>query len=79
MEPVREKLAAYSHDAWSGWMKYLFSRSHRNISGTVTIPKDLVNRWARQMITPYNSLPKGEKDSDRKEADQMLSIMQEPE
>ena len=23
---VREALADYAHDAWSGWMKYLFSK-----------------------------------------------------
>jgi hypothetical protein len=23
---VREELAAYAHEAWSGWMRYMFSK-----------------------------------------------------
>ena len=71
---IREKLAAYAHNAWSGWMKYMFSKSTINADGTVTIPKSLVDRWMRQMTTCYNDLPESEKASDRKEADEMLAI-----
>jgi len=71
----REKLAAYAHDAWSGWMKYLFEKSILNNDGSVTIPEWAVERWTRQMDTDYSELPESEKVSDRKEADEMLSIM----
>uniref|UniRef100_A0A6H1ZYA2 Uncharacterized protein n=1 Tax=viral metagenome TaxID=1070528 RepID=A0A6H1ZYA2_9ZZZZ len=72
---VREKLAAYSHEAWSGWMKYLFDKSTLNQDGTVTIPKHKVERWSRQMNSKYLDLPDREKESDRKEADSMLKII----
>jgi len=72
---VREKLASYAHSAWAGWMKYMFSKSKKEKDGTVVIPKDLVDRWTRQMNTPYGGLPESEKKSDRKEADKMLEIM----
>ena len=72
---VREKLAEYAHDAWSGWMNYMFSKSDLNNDGTVTIPKSLVERWKRQMKTDYRELPDTEKASDLKEADEMLAIM----
>jgi len=71
----RELLAEYAHNAWAGWMKYMFSKSHRNTTGTVTIPKELVARWGRQMVTPYFSLPSKEKESDREEADLILEIV----
>ncbi len=77
MDEMREKLAEYAHNAWSGWMKYMFQKSHRNTTGTVTIPKHLVDRWTRQMITPYSGLPLKEKKSDREEADQILAIVRE--
>ena len=73
---VREQLADYAHDAWSGWMKYLFSKCHVNQDGSVTVPAWAVERWTRQMNTPYAELPEGEKESDRKEADRMLRIVE---
>lgn len=71
----REALADYAHQAWSGWMEYLFRLSTTNDDGTVTIPATRVERWQRQMQTPYKDLPENEKESDRKEADRMLSIV----
>lgn len=70
----REALAAYAHEAWSGWMKYLFRKTEQSGFGMV-IPQWAVERWARQMNTPYAELPESEKESDRVEADRMLNIM----
>ncbi len=72
---MREKLADYAHEAWSGWMKYMFGKSELNDNGTITIPKWAVERWAGQMNTKYKSLPEDMKKSDRDEADKMLNIM----
>ena len=66
---LREALADYAHQAWSGWMRYLFEKSHWNHDGTVIIPYSLAVRWRRQAHTDYAELPKSEKESDRKEAD----------
>ena len=71
---IREKLAEYAHEAWAGWMQYLFSKSKYNADGTLTIPKWAVQRWERQMATRYKDLPEEEKKSDRDEADKMLDI-----
>ena len=72
---IYESLSAYAHDAWSGWMKYMFEKSVLNSDGTLTIPKWAVERWSRQMNTLYSDLPEEEKESDRDEADRMLSII----
>ena len=75
-DDIREQLAAYSHDAsWGGWMRYMFNKGTHNADGTWTMPADLVERWARQMKTPYAELPESEKSSDRDEADKMLAII----
>lgn len=81
-DEMRERLAEYAHAAWSNWMAYLFSKGEtRQISidgGIQTywlMPSWAVERWQRQMNTSYADLPEAEKDSDRKEADQMIAIM----
>ena len=73
-EEKKEKLAEYAHDAWSGWMKYMFSKCEKLEGGAVIIPKASVERWERQMNTKYEDLPEEEKHSDRAEADKMLDI-----
>ena len=81
-EAVRERLAEYAHEAWSGWMKYLFEKCDGGLpmvlsaleDGSLIIPKEFVDRWRRQMNIPYEDLPKNEKKSDRDEADRMIEI-----
>jgi len=78
--PVREALAAYAHGAWCRWMRYMWSKCTPNADGSLTIPAWAVDRWERQMSTPYVELPQGERASDRQEADAMLAIFaQEPD
>jgi hypothetical protein len=62
-----ELLAAYAHNAWSRWMRYVFEQGIEQSDG-VLIPHALVERWKRQMETPYEQLPEDEKASDREEA-----------
>lgn len=72
---VREALAAYAHEAWSGWMQYLFSKCDCTGNTYAVIPTWAVKRWQRQMNTPYADLPEEEKKSDREEAEKMLAIV----
>jgi hypothetical protein len=71
---TREQLAAYAHEAWSGWMEYLFSKCDKQ-KYELIIPAWAVERWGRQMHTPYADLSDKEKESDRAEADKMLAII----
>jgi hypothetical protein len=70
---LREQLAALAHEQWRGWMLYLFSKCTGYPDGTVTIPAWAVERWTRQMNTPYHDLTEAEKDSDRAEADKPIN------
>lgn len=72
---LRERLAEYAHSAWSGWMRYLFSKCYNTIDGRATIPIWAVDRWTRQSETEYAALPEEEKRSDRQEADKMLAVI----
>lgn len=76
MNKQRERMAEAAHDAWSGWMEYLFGKSQTLEDGSVVIPASLVERWKRQMHTPYSELSEEEKESDRAEADRYLSAAQ---
>lgn len=85
-EALVEKLAAFAHDKqWSGWMRYLFSKCsspyttddfRRPMPGDVAIPAWAVERWTRQMQTPYAELPEEERESDRAEARKILEAVQ---
>ena len=70
-------LADYAHEAWSSWMRYLFGRSTLNEDGTVTIPKLSVERWQRQMNTPFSELPSEEQRSDYAEAERIERALQQ--
>lgn len=84
-DDLREALAAYAHEAWSGWMKYMVSKikftSQRALSqeGEVQmwLSNGLRHRWQRQMNTSYEELPESEKESDRKEADRIIQIFKD--
>lgn len=75
----REMLASVQHDIWVHWMKYLFSVCVENQDGSYTIPVDKVQRWIRQVGTQYSELSEDEKQSDRQQADKILSILNQLE
>ena len=72
-----ELLADYEHDRWSRWQKYLFSKCIINEDGSLIIPKEFVDRRTRQMHTDYSNLSNEEKESDRKEAKNILDLIKE--
>ncbi len=76
---MREKFAEIAHNQWSGWMKYLFSKGTFNEDGTWTMPVWAVDRWKRQMETPYSMLSEDEQQNDRDEADKFLIVIKEYE
>ena len=63
---LREKLAELAHSQWSGWMEWML----KNLDDVH------IKNWKRQMNTPYDKLSEREKDSDRKEADKYLQVLQ---
>jgi len=73
LDGTREPLADLQHDIWSHWMQWLFACSTQNPDGTVTIHAEKVERWKRQMTTPYAELSEPEKDSDREQADKVIA------
>ncbi len=73
-EELREKIADLQHQLWVDWMEYLFDQCLAVGDGRLEIPKWAVDRWTRQMHTPYKDLPNNEQESDRHVADKVLSL-----
>ena len=72
---LTEVVADKQHEIWSHWMQYLFSVCTENKDGSVVIPADKVERWKRQINTPYEELTEREKNSDREQAEKVLDAM----
>ncbi len=73
---MREKLAELMHEIWARWMEHVFRQSVAQ-GEAMLIPVWAVERWARQMVTPYDELSEKEKDSDREVADKVLALINE--
>ncbi|MCT4612087.1 MAG: hypothetical protein N4A47_01800 [Clostridia bacterium] len=76
---ILEKLADLEHSRWSKWQKYLHSKCVKNEDGSLTIPKELVERWERQIETSYNELTEKEKESDRRQVRNTINLLREYE
>ena len=68
-----ELLSSKEHQRWAKWQKYLHSCCIENQDGSLTIPKDKVDRWTRQIKTDYENLSEKEKESDRKQVVETLN------
>jgi len=73
-DEFREEIAAHCHEQWAGWMRWMFDKSSIDRQGNCIIPRELYKRWYRQCKTSYDDLSEEEKDSDRKEADEFISL-----
>jgi hypothetical protein len=62
-----EKLADIEHQRWADWQKYCHSKGVITPTGDLLIGKEFVERWERQIATPYSELSEKEKESDREQ------------
>lgn len=79
---MMEKFAALEHERWAKWQKYFFSKCQikpqSQVNGMddryvyLALPKDLYERWLRQIETPYSELSEQEKESDREQVSPYL-------
>lgn len=72
-----ETLSALEHDRWAHWQNYLHSKCKENDDGSLTIPKELVEKWNAQIQTSYSDLTEKEKESDREQVMKYLHYILE--
>lgn len=61
-QAIIERSAALQHEQWAGWTRWMIDK----------FSPEMVERWERQIKTPYAELSEREKDSDRVEARKVL-------
>ena len=73
-QELREQLAAIEHERWADWQKYC----HRVLRDNNPSPEqgDILERWDRQIETPYADLTELEKQSDREQVDRYWHLIQ---
>ena len=65
--------AKATHDIWSHWMKYMFTQCEPSgPNGTLVIPRNLEERWKKQMNTSFYDLTYSEQQSNYEVADKYL-------
>lgn len=77
-EEIFEKLADIEHTRWAKWQKYMHSKCEELIhigERSLIIPAGLVQRWERQIETPYSELSEQEKQSDREQVEEYWHII----
>ncbi|MGY3404136.1 hypothetical protein [Bradyrhizobium sp. 18] len=72
-----EALADIEHQRWSHWQRYVHDKCERRPDGSLLIPAGLVERWQRQIETPYPALGEAEKESDREQVRRYLPLVLE--
>ncbi len=80
-----ESLADYAHEAWCGWMEYVFTKTdkvgYQDENGKMcrfaSIKQKELEQWERQIDTHYEHLSEDEKESDRIQARKIIKIIRE--
>jgi len=60
-----EQLAELEHEQWAHWTKYMLDN----------LAPENIERWKRQIDTPYSELSEKEKESDRNWARKVIEII----
>jgi hypothetical protein len=68
MMDIREELANLEHQQWAHWTQYMLDN----------LTPENIERWRRQIDTPYSELSEKEKASDRNWADKVLALVNKP-
>lgn len=70
-----EKGADIEHARWAGWQKYLHSLCKKNKDGTLTISKERVIHWEKEIATSYSELSEELKEYDRIETRKYIPLL----
>lgn len=65
---LREKLAAIEHERWADWQKYCHKVIRQTIQSGGSL-EEVLERWDRQINTPYAALSEREQASDMEQVD----------
>jgi len=69
---IMDKFGEAQHKIWADWMKFLFTEGYDMEDGSFKMKREKVERWRRQMNTPYEELTRKEQETDIKVAQDYL-------
>lgn len=72
---LRQKLAAIEHERWSDWQKWCHKIICQNDPNLQTL--NVLERWEKQIATPYSQLTPAEKASDLEQVDRYWPLVEE--
>ncbi|MFH3480689.1 hypothetical protein [Xanthobacter variabilis] len=72
---IMDELAAAEHERWAHWQRFVHDQASRMSDGSRLLPAELVERWERQIETPFGNLTEKEKESDRDQVRRYLPII----
>ncbi len=70
-----EELAAFEHERWAHWQRYMHSKGIPQPDGSLLLPAEIVTRWQRQLDTKYADLDDKQKESDREQVRRYLPLI----
>lgn len=72
-----DDLAAIEHERWAHWQRYVHTKGTKQPDGSILLSAELVERWERQIQTPFHALSEREKESDRDQVNRYLPVIKE--
>lgn len=76
-DKILEAVAEECHNQWSRWTERILSKTSTCCEEHIFVDKGCVERWQRQILTPYANLTEAEKESDRREARKIVLAIEE--
>lgn len=73
-EALREQLAAIEHERWSDWQKWCHKVLRENCPSAEL--EKVLQRWDKQIATPYTLLTAAEKASDMEQVDRYWPLIE---
>jgi hypothetical protein len=73
-EELREQLAAIEHERWADWQKWMHKVIRENSPSPETLK--VLERWDKQIATPYKDLSRKEQESDLEQVDRYWPLVE---
>jgi hypothetical protein len=75
IEDLREQLAAIEHERWADWQKYCHKVIRQTIQSGGSL-EEVLERWDKQINTPYAALSDREQASDMEQVDRYWQLIE---
>jgi hypothetical protein len=77
LEALKQQLASIEHERWASWQRWMHDQCGAlpGSGGALMIPAALVERWERQIVTPYEQLSEAEQRSDMEQVDRYWPLI----